>query len=103
MGYYANGLVVHSGKVSADTHQETQYPRLHPLFDKADGGGNINSFDLQDATDTVVPFDWDSTGSRKYLCVYRPGQTTFIIVKYNYSDRTTTQWTRVYSSDSNGG
>jgi hypothetical protein len=48
------------------------------VFSSADG---IGGFDLRNAADRVVPFDYNGTGKLDHLVAYRPGYGTAYIVK----------------------
>ncbi|WP_189082452.1 S1 family peptidase [Mangrovihabitans endophyticus] len=46
----------------------------------------LAEYDLADARDQVVPFDYDHTGKLDHLVVYRPGEGIVHIVKHNADD-----------------
>src|SRR5205814_1845923 len=46
----------------------------------------IGDYDLADATDQVVPFDYDHSGKLDHLVAYRPGTGIIHVVKHNADD-----------------
>jgi hypothetical protein len=50
-----------------------------PGYGLGDLTGDI--YDLADSSDRVFPFDYEHTGKKDHLCLYRPGHGVFYIMK----------------------
>jgi hypothetical protein len=61
-------------------------------------GAGIGGYDLRNTHDQVVAFDYDGTGRRDHLVVFRPGVGTVFVVKGEGST-----FTRVFSGSGIGG
>ena len=61
-------------------------------------GAGIGGYDLKNPHDQVVAFDYDGTGRRDHLVVFRPGVGTLFVVK-----GAGTTFTRVFTGDGIGG
>jgi hypothetical protein len=81
----------HSGKLD---HLLLYRPGAKTVFILKHGDGNtfttvyssstagIGGYDLASTLDQVIPFDFDHTGKRDYLALYRPGQGVIQFIKH---------------------
>src|SRR6516165_1666790 len=54
-----------------------------PMYHQGDPGTGIGGYDVKSPADRAVAFDYDSTGKRDHLALYRPGTGTMWILKKN--------------------
>src|SRR5262249_14716947 len=52
-----------------------------PVFAQGDPGNGIGGYDLKSPADRMFAFDFDGTGKRDHLALYRPGTGTIWILK----------------------
>jgi hypothetical protein len=65
-----------------------------PVFQESGIGG----YDLVSPADRAFAFDYDSSGKLDHICLYRPGETYFFILKNNAG-----KFTKVYEGSGIGG
>ena len=52
-----------------------------PVYAQGDGGSGIGGYDLRDSRDRIFAFDYDHSGKRDHLALYRPGTGTMWILQ----------------------
>ncbi|GHO90307.1 hypothetical protein KSF_003550 [Reticulibacter mediterranei] len=70
---YAYAVTLHAPPPSTTE----QFP---PVFQSSDG---IGGYDLKDAADQTLAFDYEHSGNQDYLVLYRPGKGILWILKHN--------------------
>jgi subtilisin family serine protease len=56
---------------------------FRPVYQQGDPGNGIGGYDLKSAADQAFAFDYDGSGKRDHLALYRPGTGTFWILRKN--------------------
>ncbi|MBI3445129.1 MAG: S53 family peptidase, partial [Magnetospirillum sp.] len=54
-----------------------------PVYQQGDPGNGIGGYNLKSPADQIIAFDYEHSGKRDYLALYRPGTGTIWILKNN--------------------
>jgi hypothetical protein len=55
---------------------------FHSVMAVGDPGSGIGGFDLRNRADVALAFDWDHSGKKDHVAIYRPGTGTFWVLKH---------------------
>jgi hypothetical protein len=54
-----------------------------PVMGVGDPGNGVGGYNLKSATDVAFAYDWDHSGKKDHVALYRPGTGTFWVLKHS--------------------